>query len=301
MGKLLIIILLLVTIIFTAILVSLQNKSGDIADLLSSNMSEIKAKSLSNEALIYGIKQLSKGNLSVSETELKQAFSNFDVLDGTIDSIKYVMYGTGDTLRVTSFVTAIVNGKQTQYQSLAEIYYNDSNPFENIITDSDELHHSFGHSYIVGIIEENVDLVFETIFGITMEQMRAIADNDYTNPSNNVTPVNGITYIELTDNNKVHFTNHHWSGSGILIVDGDFQMTGGTFEGIVWVNGRIQIAGNALMRGSMFISEDPNNNQLSHVTGNCDLYYDQTIVQQLLGTYNISVPDNQIKILTWNN
>jgi len=209
------------------------------------------------------------------------------------------MIGTGDSLLITSYVTFNFDDVETKYSSFAMVDYSPSVGFDNIITASNELHHSFGHSYIVGNIEENVDLVFETIFGITMEQMRAIADHDYTNPSNNVSPVNGVTYIELTGNNKVHFTNRHWSGSGILIVDGDFQMTGGTFEGIVWVNGRLQIAGNALVRGSMFVSEEPNN-QLPHVTGNCDLYYDYDIVHQLLSTYNITSKP-RVKILSWDN
>ncbi|MDA3813059.1 MAG: hypothetical protein PF570_02275 [Candidatus Cloacimonetes bacterium] len=284
----------MVTAVFATILVSVQNKSGDISDLLSSNMSEIKAKSLSNEALMYSIRQLNEGDLSVSQTGVSQSYSNFDVLDGTIDSIKYVMVGSSDTLRVTSFVTANVNGKQTQYQSLAEIYYHDSNLFDNAITCSKELSVT-GHSDIVGDIEENVDIDFNTIFGSTMAQMRAIADNDYVDPPNNVSPINGITYIE----GDAHFTNHHWSGSGILIVDGDFHMTGGTFDGIIWVEGgRFMMSGNGLVNGSIFANSDPD--EQTKVTGNCDIYYSQTIVQQLLSTYNIT-PDREIKILSWDN
>ncbi len=294
MGKLLIIVLLMVTAVFATILVSVQNKSGDVADLLSANMSEIKAKSLSNEALIYSIRQLDQGNLSVSESGASQSYSSFDVLDGTIDSIKYVMIGSSDTLRITSFVTANVNGKKTQYQSLAEVFYRNSNLFDNTITCSKDLHVT-GSSTIVGNVEENVELNFNTIFGRTMAQMRSIVDNDYVNPHNNVSPVNGITYIE----GDAHFTNHHWSGSGLLIVDGDFHMTGGTFDGIIWVEGgRFMISGNGLVNGSIFANSDPD--EQTHVTGNCDIYYNQTIVQQILSTYNIT-PGKEIKILSWDN
>ena len=132
MGKLLIIILLMLMAVFATIAVSVQSKSADITDLISSNMSEIKAKCLSNEALMYSIRQLNEGNLSISESSVSQAFSNFDVLDGTIDSIKYVMIGSGDTLKITSYVTANVNGKRTQYQSIAEILYT-SVSFDNAI------------------------------------------------------------------------------------------------------------------------------------------------------------------------
>ncbi len=297
MGKLLIIILLMLTAVFATIAVSVQSKSADIPDLISSNMSEIKAKGLSNEALMYSIRQLNEGNLSVSESSVSQAFSNFNVLDGTIDSIKYVMVGSGDTLMITSYVTANVNGKRTQYQSMAGILYSSSS-FDNAITCSKDLDIR-GSSTIIGNVEENVDLDFETVFGMTMAQMRAIADNDYTNPPNNVTPVNGITYIETTGNNKAHFTNHHWSGSGILIVDGEFHMTGGTFDGIIWVEGgRFMMSGNGLVQGTIFINADPD--EQTKITGNCDVYYDEDIVQQLLSTYNIS-SGPEITIISWNN
>ena len=132
MGKLLILIVLMLTAVFAAITVSLQDSSADIPELISSNMSEIKAKSLSNEALMYSIKKLSEGSLSVSSSELSQVFSGFNVLDGTIDSIKYVMAGTGDTLQITSYVTAKVNGELTQYKGFANILYSSGN-FNNAI------------------------------------------------------------------------------------------------------------------------------------------------------------------------
>ncbi len=297
MGKLLIIILLVLTAVFATIAVSIQSKSADIPDLISSNISEIKAKSLSNEALMYSIRQLNQGSLSVSQTGVSQIFSNFDVLDGTIDSIKYVMIGSGDTLKITSYVTADVNGKRTQYQSIAEILYTFAS-FDNAITCSKDLDVR-GSSTIIGNVEENVDLDFASVFGMTMAQIRAIADNDYTDPPNNVTPVNGITYIETTGNNKAHFTNHHWSGSGILIVDGEFHMTGGTFDGIIWVEGgRFMISGNGLVQGTIFINSEPD--EQTKVTGNCDVYYDRDIIQQLLSTYNIS-SGPAITIISWNN
>ncbi|MCK5050866.1 MAG: hypothetical protein KAS53_03960 [Candidatus Cloacimonetes bacterium] len=298
MGKLLIIIVLMFTVVFATIIVAVQDKSADIPELISSNMAEIKAKSLSNEALMYSIKKLIEGSLSVAGSDLSQPFTGFNVLDGTIDSIKYVMVGTGDTLQITSYVTANVNGKDSKYQGSAKIIYSSGN-FNNVLTCSNELSVT-GNSTVIGNVEDEVDdLDFETVFGMTMAQMRAIADNDYTNPPNNVDPVNGITFIETTGNNKVHFTNHHWSGSGILIVDGEFDMTGGTFDGIIWVEGgRFMITGNGLVRGSIFINSEPE--EQNKVTGNCDIYYDETIVQTFLSTYNITSGPT-INIINWNN
>ncbi len=301
MGKLLIIIILMLTVVFSAITVSVQSRSTDTSDLLSSNMSEIKAKSLSNEALMYGIRQLNEGNISLSGSGVNKVFSNFNVLDGTIDSIKYVMIGSGDTLKITSFVTADINGQLTQHQSSSKIFYS-SGAFDNAITCSKEIDIT-GHATVVGDVEENVDMDFEAVFGMTMAQMRAIADNDYTDPPNNVTPVEGITYIETTGNNKAHFTNHFWTGSGILIVDGEFHMTGGTFDGIIWVEGdgrneSFMMSGNGLVQGTIFINTHPD--AQTKVTGNCDVYYDENIIQTLLSTYSIN-SDPEIRILSWEN
>ena len=297
MGKLLIIILMILIVVFATIGISVKKRSAEIPDLITANMSEIKARSLSNEALIYSIRQLNTGNLCIGEPGVNQTFENFNVLDGTIDSIKYVMVGSGDTLIATSYVTANINGKQTQYQSTAEVLYN-TTYFDNAITCSEDIDIT-GSSTVIGNVEENVDLDFETVFDMTIAQMRSIADNYYMNPPNNVIPVNGITYIETTGNNQTQFTNRHWNGSGILIVNGEFLMTGGTFEGIIWVeSGRFIISGDGNVQGTIFINSEPG--EQTEVTGNCDVFYDEDIVQQLLDTYNIN-SGLEIKILSWKN
>ncbi len=298
MGKLLIIILLMVTAVFATILVSVQNKSGDVADLLSANMSEIKARSLSNEALMYSIKKLNEGSLSVGGSELTQTFSEFNVLDGTIDSIKYVMVGTGDTLQITSYVTANVSGKEAKYQGSAKILYSAGGNFGNAVTCSEVLN-LVGNPTINGQLENNVDLNFENYFGMTMTQMKAIADNYYLNPPTNITPISGITYVELTGNNTLKMVGD-WSGDGILIVDGNFETFGNSrFEGIVWIEGgSFYMRGNSWVDGTMFINSDPN--QQTEMFGNCWFSYDEGIVQQLLSTYNITSSPT-ITIINWIN
>ncbi|RLD65980.1 MAG: hypothetical protein DRI84_05770 [Bacteroidetes bacterium] len=301
MGKLLIIIVLLVIVIFTGIIISLQNKSTLIPSLVTSNMAEIKARSLSNEALIYGIKQLNEGNISVIDS-LEQSFLNnrYEVIDGEIDRIVYEVI-SGDTLRVTSYVTAVINGDSTQYRSTAEVHQGGvSDKFENIITTASWLHQR-GNSTIEGNVDEWADFTFEEVFGMTMAQMKTIADHYYTNPGNNVSPVDGITYIKTTRNKKAHFFGD-WSGSGILIVDGNFQMTGGTFEGIIWVEDKFHISGAGgtgyapNVRGSLF----SNGNSKTHVTGRASLIYDRDIVQQYLSECNLS-SSNKMTILSWSN
>ncbi|NQT64868.1 MAG: hypothetical protein HQ554_01680, partial [FCB group bacterium] len=79
----------------------------------------------------------------------------------------------------------------------------------------------------------------------------------------------------------------------------DFHMTGGTFDGIIWIEGgRFMMSGNGLVNGSIFANSDPT--EQTKITGNCDIYYNQTIVEQILSAYNIT-PDKEIKILSWDN
>lgn len=298
MGKLLIIVILMLTAVFATIIVAVQDKSTDIPELISSNISEIKARSLSNEALMYSIKKLNDGSLSVSGSELTQTFSEFNVLDGTIDSIKYVKVGAGDTLQITSYVTANVNGKEVKCQGFAKILYSAGGNFGNAVTCSGVLN-LVGNPNINGQLENNVDLNFENYFGMTMTQMKAIADNYYLNPPTNITPISGITYVELTGNNTLKMVGD-WSGEGILIVDGNFETFGNSrFEGIVWIEGgSFYMRGNSWVDGTMFINSDPN--QQTEMFGNCWFSYDEGIVQQLLSTYNISSGPT-INIINWIN
>ncbi len=97
--------------------------------------------------------------------------------------------------------------------------------------------------------------LFEEIFGVTQLEMEDIAKNfpnhhydralnDQKDTVENITWVNGTSEI----------TTDTWSGSGIFIVNGDLKITGGTFEGILWVIGKLTLgAGNPKIRGAVFV------------------------------------------------
>lgn len=295
MGKVLIIAVVVISVIFATISFTLNRQTAKIPEIITQNMAELRAKSLSNNALIYSIRQLKEGHISFSHESCLQSFSGFNVLDGTIDSIKYVINSSGDTIIVTSYVTSNISGTRANYRSWTKLLF--LSYFDNAITSSGGIN-ILGNAQIIGNVKEYATLDFESVFGMSMAAMDSIADNHYLNPANNISPVNGITYIETTGNNTCQFTNHHWSGEGILIVNGNFQMTGGHFEGIIWVTGEFKMAGNGLIEGTIFIDGDPADE--SKFTGTCDVNYDEDIINKLLGIYNIP-SDPSIKILSWDN
>jgi hypothetical protein len=109
------------------------------------------------------------------------------------------------------------------------------------------------------------ELSFDEVFGkpetMTSEEFKALlkslADHTYTNPSENQQPVNGITWVDVTGTNKYHISSN-WSGSGILIVNGNgeniaLDISGGwTFNGVIWVIGQLSISGTTDITGVIF-------------------------------------------------
>lgn len=119
----------------------------------------------------------------------------------------------------------------------------------SIDTDGDGTDNEEGEDYL-----ENTPIDFESVFGMTKTQMQALPPTyTYTDPENNQTPVSGITWVNLSVGEDFVISEEAWYGSGILVVDGDLQMTGGTFEGIIWVTGNLRTGGNAIINGAIFV------------------------------------------------
>ena len=106
---------------------------------------------------------------------------------------------------------------------------------------------------------------FEEIFSISFEQMESIATTKYNLPANNAV-ADRITWC----NGDFQVTTTGWTGSGILIVNGDLKMTGGEFTGIVYVKGSFDMAGNASLVGGAF---SENTATIELTTGTSTLVY----------------------------
>jgi len=129
-----------------------------------------------------------------------------------------------------------------------------------------------GSVTINGDQEEYASFGFEDLFGYTMAEVEAAATNHYTNPENNVTPVSGITWVDLTGNNQFVASNSGWSGTGILVVNGDADISGGTFDGILYVIGKLKMSGNPVISGTIIVESGADID--TSVTGNVVINFD---------------------------
>jgi len=113
-----------------------------------------------------------------------------------------------------------------------------------------------GSAEVNGNIEEWADLSFEDVFGVDKAEMEQIAqtyypDTYYTTPFNNDS-AQGVTWIKPNATDP-QITLDGWNGIGILIVEDDLKITGGTFYGVIWVIGSLRIDGNPVINGGIFV------------------------------------------------
>jgi len=133
-----------------------------------------------------------------------------------------------------------------------------------------------GSAEVNGDVDENYTFDFEDIFGISKEAMRSGATHHYVNPPNNVTPVDHVTWIDVGAANEVNITTTGWSGSGILVIDGDLLITGGHFSGIIWVIGTLMVSGNPIIDGAIFVESGAEFE--TTLTGNPTVSYDSEAI-----------------------
>jgi len=99
----------------------------------------------------------------------------------------------------------------------------------------------------------NSDFSFSQLFGMSKEEMRAIADHLYTSSNFDPNNVNGITWVDVDSGSTLNVTGES-TGSGILIVNGDVKFAGTVlFEGIIYVIGKLTATGTFDQYGSLLV------------------------------------------------
>ena len=130
-----------------------------------------------------------------------------------------------------------------------------------------------GSAEVNGDVAENTTPRFEDVFGVTKNEMKDNATYEYTSPPNNKMPVEKITWI----NNGFNITKTGWVGSGIMIMNGNLDISGGTFNGVIWVIGKLKMAsGNPVINGSIFV--EGNAMVGTTITGNAEISLDQSTI-----------------------
>ncbi|RJP29039.1 MAG: hypothetical protein C4533_04375 [Candidatus Omnitrophota bacterium] len=138
-------------------------------------------------------------------------------------------------------------------------------------------------------------LDFPDLFGYSKEDIRSFATNYYSDPAVDITPVDGITWVDVSPGNEFRIASDTWSGSGILVVAGDAQITGGTFSGIIYVIGELRLSGNPVINGTVLAESDTEIVEDTTMTGNVTLNYDIAAITDALSSLQFLHPE----VVSW--
>ncbi len=298
MGKLLIVAIFIVAAVITVILLSVQDKTEEVPELSSSNIAELQAKALCHEAIVYGMRHINDGTSGYYSGETTQIYTNFGVMDGTIDSIQYIPNTTNDTIEIISYASYQNADETIQHKSSALVCWVPTHAQGAMYANGGI--EVGGNAIITGNLYENCDppLSFEDFFGITKAEMEAIADNNLEDPPNNPSGVEDITWVSFAvEGGSMMVTTADWEGSGILIIDGDAHFSGGTFNGIMWITGSLFINGNNGFNGGIYCEGGVQYDDVS-VLGTCDITYDRAAIIAAFANASL-ILDYELKIISW--
>ena len=227
MGKGILIIALLLLAVVVGIVVSSGKNGTEVPEIVTDDIAQIQARSLSNYALQYGIRQLLKGNVTFTDST-RGTINNFvplDVLDGTIDSIIYSPIADG-TIRVDSYVSYLELESLVSHHGYARFgFYTDEGAVLSItaaIVTGGSITVK-AKAVINGVVVVDSVFDFEGVFGMTEQEVKdkCISRGSYIEtPTNNEPMPDSLTWM-----NNILKVQSFWSESGILIVNGNFNST----------------------------------------------------------------------------
>lgn len=262
--------MLIVSYMIVAILVTLSTgfatRSLGEQRVAAKDRDSIQAFWLAEAGLDRAISDLASASLSGSPG----GHGSYSTQTSAISSTRYLVTSTGG---VPGTDTANPNNTVRSITAIVEQPANTADPsgITSAITANGDVVVR-GSATVNGSIDANYIFNFEEIFGISKETMESSANNSYLDPSNNVTPVNNITWVNIESLDDFRITDNGWTGSGILVVNGNARITGGHFEGIIWVIGTLWISGNPVIDGAFFVESGTEFD--TTVTGNPTVNFD---------------------------
>ncbi|MEA2103821.1 MAG: hypothetical protein U9P79_04165 [Candidatus Cloacimonadota bacterium] len=279
MGKLVLIVVMSLIVIFGAIMVSIGNRSTEIPELLSKKQAEILGTKLANFALTFAIRNLIDNKVDLSpDTTINYGYNNFAILNGagSIDSIIYNMNSSLDTVQVICKVSYTVAGNQNHQKRSANLKITSSGATANLdkaIVTNGTIKQKAKASITGGILE-NQSLTLQDIFGVSKADLKSLAMDDYSyfvNPGNHQAIGTTLTWMD----GDFH-PSSYWTGSGILIVDGDFKMSAhAQFDGILIVYGNFETTAWSNINGAIAILSTNESELKAHV----EVVKDTSLVQ----------------------
>jgi len=99
-----------------------------------------------------------------------------------------------------------------------------------------------------------------------------------------------VTWLDLSngtpddpsDDGTAMITRTDWNGEGILVVQGNLRITGGVFDGVIYVLGTLSMStGNPEIRGTIFV--DGNSTDVTTIGGTATINYDPTEIGDGIG------------------
>ena len=301
MGKLVIIFISLINMIIIPMVFSAREKVDRMPEMIIRNELTEQVERIGKYALTYAVKQLTDYKICVAQGNVTLKFDHFRVFDGSIDSLKYSVNADQDSITIRAYTYCRISEREIHHESETLVSYSPMLVTPDGVTDAITSTGPIevkGNSSIDGGISPDTTFVFEEIFGYTKTEMENGATHLYVDPENNIIPVDNVTWMNFVYNNEFLVSDNNWEGSGILIVNGDMKITGGYFEGIIWVIGNLRVDGNPTIEGAIFVegatSIDP-----TTIIGSPIINYNSGAVSS---TYTLYLSGaNAFNLLTWYN
>ncbi|MFC1644245.1 hypothetical protein ACFL5C_02900 [Candidatus Omnitrophota bacterium] len=141
-----------------------------------------------------------------------------------------------------------------------------------------------GNVDITGDVIQEASVSFSDVFGVDKITMEGIAQDYYSDTyyetafDNDVADMNGgptVTWVSAVGTES-QISQNGWTGSGILIVEGNLKITGGVYNGVIWVTGALDISGNPVLNGGIFVEGGVAVD--TEITGTAEITYDTVAI-----------------------